>query len=111
MPLRAPIDGTVVTRSVTLGQAVERATDAFELIDLSRLWVSLDLYEKDLARVHLGQQVEMRTESFPEVLDARVEYIDPVIDPATRTAAVRLEFDNSGGQAPAGPVRHRPHHR
>ena len=102
LPLRAPIDGTVVTRSVTLGQAVERATDAFELIDLSRLWVSLDLYEKDLARVQPGQRVQIRTESFPEVLDARVEYIHPVIAPATRTAAVRLVVDNSAGKLRPG---------
>ncbi|HUM13272.1 MAG TPA: efflux RND transporter periplasmic adaptor subunit [Myxococcaceae bacterium] len=95
LPLRTPIDGTVVTRSVTLGQAVERATDAFEIIELSRLWVNLDLYEKDLARVQPGQRVQVRTESFPEVLDARVEYIHPLIDPTTRTAAVRLEVDNS----------------
>jgi len=102
LPLRAPIAGTVVTRSVTLGQAVERATDAFELIELSVLWVNLDLYEKDLSRVQPGQRVQVRTESFPEVLDARVEYIHPVIDPTTRTAAVRLEVDNSAGKLRPG---------
>ena len=48
VPLRAPIDGTVVTRSLTLGQAVERGTDAFQIVDLSHLWVLLDVYEKDL---------------------------------------------------------------
>jgi membrane fusion protein, heavy metal efflux system len=102
LPLRAPIAGTVVTRSVTLGQAVERATNAFELIELSHLWVNLDLYEKDLARVQPGQRVEIHTESFPEVLDARVEYIHPVIDPTTRTAAVRIEVDNSAGKLRPG---------
>ncbi len=102
LPLRAPIAGTVVTRNVTLGQAVERATDAFELIELSHLWVNLDLYEKDLARVQPGQRVQIRTESFPEVLDARVEYIHPVIDPTTRTAAVRIEVDNSAGKLRPG---------
>ncbi len=102
LPLRAPIEGTVVTRTVTLGQAVERATDAFEIIELSRLWVNLDLYEKDLQRVQPGQRVQLRTESFPEVLEARVEYIHPLIDPTTRTAAVRLEVDNSAGKLRPG---------
>ena len=55
----------MITRSVTLGQAVERATDAFKIADTSHVWVSLDLYEKDLARVHVGQEVEMRTDSRP----------------------------------------------
>lgn len=51
VPLRAPIDGTVVKRKVTLGQAVERATDAFEVANLAKVWVLLDLYEKDLRNV------------------------------------------------------------
>ncbi len=59
VPIRAPIGGTVIERKVTLGQAVERATDAFKIADTSRVWVTLDLYEKDLFRVHVGQEVEM----------------------------------------------------
>src|SRR6185369_3964454 len=59
LPIRAPIAGTVIERPVTLGQAVERATDAFKIADTSKVWVSLDLYEKDLARVFVGQEVEM----------------------------------------------------
>ena len=60
VPIRAPIAGTVIERKVTLGQAVERATDAFKIADTSHVWVTLDLYEKDLARVHVGQEVEIR---------------------------------------------------
>ena len=63
--MRAPIGGTVIERKVTLGQAVERATDAFKIADTSHVWVSLDLYEKDLSRVHVGQEVEMRTDALP----------------------------------------------
>ena len=65
VPIRAPIGGTVIERKVTLGQAVERATDAFKIADTSRVWVTLDLYEKDLFRVHVGQEVEIWTESRP----------------------------------------------
>jgi cobalt-zinc-cadmium efflux system membrane fusion protein len=101
--MRAPISGTIIERKVTLGQAVERATDAFKIADTSHVWVSLDLYEKDLARVHVSQEVEMRTDSRPgEVLKGRVAFIVPVIDEATRTAKVRLEFPNPGGLLHAG---------
>ena len=96
IPLRAPIDGTVIRRTVTLGQAVERSTDAFTIADLARLWVLLDIYEKDLAHVHPGQRVNLRTDAAAgEVFKALVAYIDPVIDEKTRTAHVRVEFDNA----------------
>jgi membrane fusion protein, heavy metal efflux system len=96
IPLRASISGTVIKRSVTLGQSVERSTDAFTIADLSRLWVLLDIYEKDLARVHPGQRVNLRTDvAAGEVFKARVAYVDPVIDEKTRTAHVRVEFENT----------------
>ena len=112
MQVRAPIAGTVIERKVTLGQAVERATDAFKIADTAHVWVTLDLYEKDLARVRVGQEVETRTDARPgEVFHGRVAFIVPVIDQATRTAKVRLEFPNPKGVLSAGPARHRPHRR
>ncbi len=103
VPIRAPIGGTVIERKVTLGQAVERATDAFKIADTSRVWVTLDLYEKDLFRVHVGQEVEIWTESRPgESFRGRVAFIVPEIDQATRTAKVRLEFANPKGMLEAG---------
>jgi membrane fusion protein, heavy metal efflux system len=103
VPIRAPIGGTVIERKVTLGQAVERATDAFKIADTSRVWVTLDLYEKDLFRVHVGQEVEIWTESRPgESFRGKVAFIVPEIDQATRTAKVRLEFANPKGMLEAG---------
>jgi cobalt-zinc-cadmium efflux system membrane fusion protein len=87
-----------VARSVTLGQAVERATDAFKIVDLSHLWVLLDVHEKDLGRVHVGQAVELRTDALgTQGLQARVTYVHPFLDERTRTAAVRIRFDNPDG--------------
>lgn len=103
VPIRAPLSGTVIERLVTLGEAVERATDAFKIADLSRVWVLLDLYEKDLARVRIGQAVELRTDTRPgEVFHGRVGYLSPVIDQATRAAKVRVEIDNSSGKLNIG---------
>jgi membrane fusion protein, heavy metal efflux system len=103
VPIRAPIGGTVIERKVTLGQAVERATDAFKIADTSRVWVTLDLYEKDLFHVHVGQEVEIWTESRPgESFRGKVAFIVPEIDQATRTAKVRLEFANPKGALEAG---------
>jgi membrane fusion protein, heavy metal efflux system len=103
VPIRAPIGGTVIERKVTLGQAVERATDAFKIADTSRVWVTLDLYEKDLFHVHVGQEVEIWTESRPgESFRGKVAFIVPEIDQATRTAKVRLELANPKGLLEAG---------
>lgn len=97
VPLRAPIEGTVVARAIALGQAVERGTDAFQIVDLSRLWVLLDVHEKDLGRVHVGQKVELTTDSGGGVLHAEVGYVSPIVDDKTRTAHVRIAFDNRAG--------------
>ena len=103
VPIRAPIAGTVIERLVTLGEAVERATSAFKIANLSRVWVLLDLYEKDLARVRVGQSIEVRTESYPgEIFKGRVAYVVPVIDLATRTAKVRVEIENKSGKLRLG---------
>jgi len=103
VPLRAPIAGTVIERYVTLGEGVERSTDAFKIADLAKVWVLLDLYEKDLGRVHVGQKVELRTDAWPgEVFPGRVAYVVPVIDEATRAAKVRVEIANPANKLRIG---------
>ena len=103
VPLRAPIDGTVINRPITLGQSVERATDAFVIADLRTLWVQLDVYEKDLGKVSRGQEVQIHTEALPgQILDGTVTNVAAVIDEATRTAKVRVEIDNRSGQLRIG---------
>ena len=95
VPLRSPIDGVVVARYVKLGQAVERGTDAFLVADLSSLWVELEIFERDLERVEVGQQVELRTESLPgRTFAAKVAFVEPTVDAKTRTTNLRLELDN-----------------
>lgn len=96
VPLRSPIDGVVISRFVTLGQAVERGTDAFLVADLSQLWVELEIYEKDLERVHVGQEVELRTDSLPgQMFAAKVAFVEPIVNVKTRTSNTRLELNNT----------------
>lgn len=103
VPMRSPVDGLVLRRKVTLGQAVERATDAFEIADTAYVWVELDIYEKDLPRVRGKQEVEIRADSFPnEIFRGRVAYVVPLVDEATRTAKVRIELSNPQGKLSFG---------
>jgi cobalt-zinc-cadmium efflux system membrane fusion protein len=98
VPLVSPIAGVVLTREVSLGQSVQPAKDAFQVANLSWLWVVLDLFEKDLSFVHKGQKVVLRTEVHPgKTFPARVAYVGQVIDEKTRTAQVRIKFENQDG--------------
>ena len=98
VPLYSPIDGTIITRSISLGQSVQPATDAFSVANLGQLWVQLDLFEKDLPYAHADQKAEIRTEVYPgKSFPARVAYVGQLIDEKTRTAPVRIEFDNHEG--------------
>lgn len=95
--LRAPIAGEVVTRSAALGQVVAATHSILRIADLSRLWVHLDLFDRELAIVAVGDAVEFRCESYPDVLlHGAVDHVYAALDPATRSAHVRLKVENPG---------------
>lgn len=93
--LRAPIAGKVFERSVVLGQVVEPASTLLHIGDLSRLWVQLQVFERDLARVRVGDSAEVESEAYPgRVFRGQVGHIASSLDAQTRTARVRIEVDN-----------------
>lgn len=101
--VRSPYAGTVLERKVEEGDYVEAGTVMFHIADLSTVWVQIDAYESDLPLLSLGQTVELSVESLPqEAFEGEVAFIDPVIDPQTRTARVRVEVDNADGQLRPG---------
>ncbi len=95
--VRAPMSGTVVSRAVYEGQYVALNDRLFEIGDFSRMWFVLDAYEPDLAWLRVGQEVEITLPSLPgTVLTAPISFIDPNLDPMTRTARVRVILENPG---------------
>ena len=93
--IRTPFGGTVIERLATQGNYVETGSGLYRVADLSRLWVQLDAYESDLPVLHSGQDVTIRVEALPgETFQGRVTFVDPVLDPKTRTARVRIEVKN-----------------
>lgn len=93
--IRTPFGGTIIERLATQGSYVETGTGLYRVADLSRLWVQLDAYESDLPVLHSGQDVTLRVEALPgETFQGRVTFVDPVLDPKTRTARVRIEVKN-----------------
>jgi len=91
----SPGNGTVVTRAVNTGQVVSAGQELFVVADLSTLWIIADLYEKDFASVGVGSEATVIVPGTPAIR-GRVAYIDPRVDPATRTAKVRVEVPNRG---------------
>jgi len=97
LPVTAPISGFVIEKQVVAGQMVEAGMPLYRLADLGIVWVFAQIYEQDLAGVQLGQEATVKVASLPDrVFRGRVTFIYPSLDEKTRTARVRLEFENPG---------------
>jgi RND family efflux transporter MFP subunit len=91
----APMDGIVTERAANVGLNVDPATKLFTVVDLSMVWIVADVYERDFSRVRVGSETTITTAASPGVvLRGRVSYIDPQMNPDTRTAKVRVEVTN-----------------
>ncbi len=99
----APIDGVVTERGANVGLNVDPATKLFTVVDLSTVWIVADLYERDFSRIRVGSEAAIRTSARPGVtLRGRVSYIDPQVSADTRTAKLRIEVPNTGGELRLG---------
>jgi Cu(I)/Ag(I) efflux system membrane fusion protein len=96
--VRSPLSGTVLEKKVVQGQYVTAGQDLYLLADLSRLWLSAKVYEQELGGIRTGQLAVARFPAFPgREFRGQIRFIDPVLEPATRTAGVRIELPNPGG--------------
>ena len=99
LTIYAPIGGVVVKKEALEGMYVQTGTRIYTIADLSKLWVRFEAYESDLPWLRYAQHVEFTSPSFPgETFDAIISFIDPVVDPKTRTVKVRAVVDNSDGR-------------
>jgi RND family efflux transporter MFP subunit len=77
--------------------------EIFVVTDLSQVWAIGDLYEQDFQSVHVGSEATLTTPAYPALrLRGRVSYIDPRLDPQTRTAKLRVEVPNPEGRLRLG---------
>jgi len=95
VPVKAPISGEVVEQNVSAGQLLQTGTtQCFMLSDTSTVWVLVNVYQKDLPYVHLGDPVGIQTETYPQVFHGRISYVAAALDPNTRTLQARIETGN-----------------
>ncbi|MEX0721562.1 MAG: efflux RND transporter periplasmic adaptor subunit [Balneolaceae bacterium] len=95
LEIRSPVDGYVMSRNVANQQYVTEGTIMYEVADLRRVWVVLEAYEEDIFFINSGNSITVRIPGNPgQTLEAEVAYIDPVVNPETRTAGIRADVEN-----------------
>lgn len=93
----APINGVVLTRNANLGLVVNTAQELFTVADLSTVWIMASVNEKDFASVRVGSETNISAPAYAgRNWKGRVTYIQPQVDPTTRTAQARIEVANPG---------------
>jgi membrane fusion protein, heavy metal efflux system len=97
VPVKAPIGGLVVEQDVSAGQLIQPGTtQCFMISDVSTVWVLVNVYQKDLPYVRVGDQVTIQTDTYPEAFHGRIAYVAASLDPSTRTLQARIETNNPG---------------
>jgi cobalt-zinc-cadmium efflux system membrane fusion protein len=93
----APASGVITDQQITESSGVQALTppNPFTISDLSHVWIVCDVYENDMAKVHVGEYADVRLNAYPDRLfKARISNILPMLDPNLRTTKVRLEVEN-----------------
>jgi cobalt-zinc-cadmium efflux system membrane fusion protein len=97
IPVLAPISGEVVDRMVAPGQLLQAgSTQCFTISNMSTVWVLVNVYQKDLPYVNVGEKASIETDSYPGAFHGRISYLAPSLDPNTRTLAARIVTENHG---------------
>lgn len=97
LPLIAPVDGEVVERLCAAGQLLQAGgTQCFTISDMSTVWILANVYQNDLAYVHVGDPVTVENEAYPGQVRGRIQYLAAALDPTTRTLQARIESANPG---------------
>ena len=99
VPLLAPIAGEAVERLCAPGQVIQAGqTQCFTISNVSTVWVLANVYEAQLAYVHVGDPVTIKTEAYPDVFRGRISFMGAALDPASRTLQARIDTANPGGK-------------
>lgn len=99
----SPAAGTVITRNISLNDQVNTGDMLYQIADLSRLWVMLDVFERDINMLKRDDSIQFSIQALPgRSFDGKITWISPILDPVKRTVQVRAEVNNSDGQLRPG---------
>ncbi len=94
--LRAPFSGTIIDRHITMGETVEAGSPVLTVADLDTVWIDLSVYQRDIGAVRAGQTVSVVTEH-GEKAELQIDFVQPLVGEATRTARARIIAANTDG--------------
>ena len=101
--LFAPISGKIIKNNAILGGLVNESTEILTIMDPSLLWIDAEIYEKDIAKVRVGQQARATVPAYPgTVFKGKVTFISDVLNTETRTITLRTEVKNQGYELKPG---------
>jgi len=103
----SPMSGYIVERNALPNMYVQPDTRLFTITDLSKVWIYAAVFQDEIGKVRPGDPATVTVDAYPGTnFDGRVDYIWPQIDPITRTAKVRCEFNNPKGRLLPGMFAH-----
>ena len=95
LPLFAPFDGTVLTKSIIEGEKIKEGMELMKIANLDNLWLKADIYESDLNLINMGSSAEVKFNYNPgKIYKGKISFIYPTINSKTRTASVRIDLNN-----------------
>ena len=95
--IRAPIDGTITEKRITIGEAVKEDAPIFVVADLSSVWAEMTVQAKDIHTVKVGQPVKVKAGAFEHVAQAKVSYVGALVGEQSRSATARVVLANPAG--------------
>jgi len=99
LTMRSPVNGVVTVKNIVEGARITSSEALYEITDLGQVWVQADIYESELTRVKVGTPAELTLGAYPgRTFKGRVAFLDPQVDPRTRTVRVRLDVPNPKGE-------------
>jgi cobalt-zinc-cadmium efflux system membrane fusion protein len=99
VPLLAPISGEAVERLCSPGQVIQAGqTQCFTISNMSTVWVLANVYENQLAYVHVGDPVSIKTDAYPDVFNGRITFMGAALDATSRTLQARIDTKNPAGK-------------
>ncbi|WP_394847501.1 efflux RND transporter periplasmic adaptor subunit [Pendulispora brunnea] len=98
MTLRTPLGGLVLDVNARVGQAVSSTDTLFVVGEIDKVWLIVDVYERDLAKVHVGDEAKATVIAYPDrVFSGKVDYVGGIVDPVRRAVPARIVLDNPDG--------------
>ena len=96
--VKSLIEGTIIEMHMTQGELIGSESQAFTIANLNNVWAMLSIYQKDIDKIKMGQNVLISLGSIDSEITGNISYISPIVDEATRTASARVVINNSSGK-------------